>query len=119
MKRVSYFGLDLVLVIAFSIMGRAAHGESLGFAGIVRTGAPFVVGTLAGWGILLLARRNGSAVTDGLIVLVSTVVIGNIVRVLIGDGTHWSFILVTVIFLTVLMLGWRVINGKRQRRSVR
>ena len=108
----AWLGIDLVLVIIFSILGRAAHGEALDLSGIVRTAAPFVAGCLVAWIVILRSRQQGTTRKDGLVVLIATVVIGNIFRVLIGDTTHWSFILVTVAVLTVFLMGWRLLYGK-------
>ncbi|MER2203614.1 MAG: DUF3054 domain-containing protein, partial [Rhodococcus sp. (in: high G+C Gram-positive bacteria)] len=45
----------------------------------------------------------------GIVVWLSTVVIGMILRVLSGQGTQFSFIVVATLVLGAFLLGWRAL----------
>lgn len=98
--------VDLVCVVVFAIAGRGAHGEALGAALVAGTAWPFLVGCLAGWGVLRV-WRDPLRLRTGALLMVVTVVVGQVVRVLAGGSTHWTFVVVSVVFLTLLLVGWR------------
>lgn len=102
--------LDVVLVVVFAAVGRRSHAEGLDVTGILRTAAPFLVGTAAGWllaGITLDSAPRSLAF--GAVVVVCTVVVGMLLRRVVGDGTALSFVVVATTVLTALLLGWRLI----------
>lgn len=105
--------VDLVLVVVFAIIGRASHSEGLTPAGIWSTAWPFLVGALLAWVATWwpLAKRcgGGPALWQGAVVVVVTVVLGNVGRVAAGGTTHWTFIVVTTVTLSILLLGWRLV----------
>ncbi|MEA5153515.1 DUF3054 domain-containing protein [Raineyella sp.] len=110
--------LDLVCVVVFAALGRGAHGEAVGLGSVAATAWPFLLGCLAGWGVLRL-WRDGTRPLNGLWLMLVTVVIGHTVRVLTGGSTHWTFVLVSVITLSVLLVGWRLVaSAVLRRRSV-
>ena len=102
--------LDVALVVLFAALGRRSHAEGLDLVGVLRTAAPFVAGTAAGW---LVASLTLDAVprdlSFGAVVLVCTVVVGMLLRRVIGDGTALSFVIVATTVLSVLLLGWRLV----------
>ncbi|MDJ0394717.1 DUF3054 domain-containing protein [Rhodococcus sp. G-MC3] len=103
--------VDLVLVVIFCVIGRRSHDEANAVTGLLHTAWPFVVGAIVGWvGAWALYRDKFDAfsiVPTGIIVWVSTVVVGMIARVVSGQGTALSFIVVATIVLGVFLLGWR------------
>ncbi|KQM13495.1 hypothetical protein ASF83_17290 [Plantibacter sp. Leaf171] len=109
-------GIDLLAVIVFVLIGRASHGE--GILGILVTLWPFAVGLLVGHVLaLVLGQRETRAVRwAGVIVWVSTVVVGMVLRAVSGQGVQLSFVIVTVIVLAVLLLGWRLVAWLIARR---
>ena len=109
-------GIDLFAVIVFVLIGRASHGE--GVLGILVTLWPFTVGLLVGHVLaLVLGQRETRAVRwAGVIVWVSTVVVGMVLRAVSGQGVQLSFVIVTVIVLAVLLLGWRLVAWLIARR---
>jgi hypothetical protein len=109
-------GIDLLAVIVFVLIGRASHGE--GVLGILVTLWPFAVGLLVGHLLaLVLGQRETRAVRwAGVIVWVSTVVVGMVLRAVSGQGVQLSFVIVTVIVLAVLLLGWRLVAWLLARR---
>lgn len=114
--------IDLVAVVIFAILGRAAHDEPLGVAGIAQTAWPFLVALLVGW-LVVRVWKEPLRVARALLLLAVTVVLGNLFRVFIAqDTTHWTFIAVTVLVLGALLAGWRliallVLRGRRSETA--
>jgi ribose/xylose/arabinose/galactoside ABC-type transport system permease subunit len=102
--------LDVALVVLFAALGRRSHADGLDVVGVLRTAAPFVAGAAAGW--LVASLTLDAAPRDlsfGAVVLVCTVVVGMLLRRVMGDGTALSFVLVATTVLSVLLLGWRLV----------
>ncbi|MEI2731115.1 MAG: DUF3054 domain-containing protein [Dermatophilaceae bacterium] len=109
--------LDVVLVVLFAAIGRASHAEENPILGALGTAWPFLVGAAAGWG--LVRWRSGGwplRVGSGIPVWAGALVIGMTLRVLTGDGTAPSFVLVAGIVLAVFVLGWRALAQRIGRR---
>ncbi|WP_129658034.1 DUF3054 domain-containing protein [Rothia halotolerans] len=106
---------DVVLVLAFAAFGRSAHGE--GLAGIPLTAWPFLVGLACGWLATRAWRSPLALAPTGLLLWLSTVVIGMVLRQLTGQGTHWSFVVVTLVVTAVFLLGYRAIAAGVRRRK--
>ena len=107
---------DIVMVVVFCTIGRRSHAEGLTLAGIAETAWPFLSGTLAGW-LLARAWRAPTAVAPtGLIVWVSTVVIGMLLRKASSQGVAVSFIVVASLVTALLLLGWRAAVALAGRR---
>ncbi len=104
---------DLTAVLLFVVLGRSSHDEGTWLGGVAATAAPFLVGTAAGWLVLLARRRPPQAVRSGLTVLASTVVVGMVVRHLsTGRAIPASFVVVATLVLALLMLGWRAVSAR-------
>lgn len=105
--------VDVVLVIVFCVIGRRSHDEANAVAGLATTAWPFVVGAVVGWvATWALYRDKFDAfliVPTGVLVWVSTVVVGMILRVVSGQGTAFSFVLVASTVLALFLLGWRAL----------
>jgi hypothetical protein len=111
---------DLVVVLVFAGIGRAAHAHGLAVTGLASTAWPFLAGLAIGWLVLIAGGRDGTSVSSGLVVWVSTVVFGMIFRVISGQGTAVAFVLVALAFLGLAMVGWRaLIAWLRHRRVTR
>jgi len=107
---------DLVMVVVFCTIGRRSHAEGLTLAGIAETAWPFLSGTLAGW-LLARAWRTPTAVAPtGLIVWVSTVAIGMLLRKASSQGVALSFVIVASLVTALLLLGWRAAVALAGRR---
>ena len=109
-------GIDLLAVIVFVVIGRASHGE--GILGLLLTLWPFAVGLLVGHVLaLVLGQRETRSVRwAGVVVWVSTVVVGMVLRAVSGQGVQLSFVIVTVLVLAALLLGWRFVAWLIARR---
>jgi hypothetical protein len=108
--------LDLVLVVVFAIIGRASHGEALTLGGILVTGWPFLVGCLVGSliaGVLLRLPW----LYEGLLVWLTTVVLGMFLRAITGGGMALGFLIVATVVLAVLLIGWRMLAALARRRA--
>ncbi|MET3862333.1 Ca2+/Na+ antiporter [Dietzia sp. 2505] len=111
------FLLDAVLVGVFATFGRGAHSEGLGIGQVWGTAWPFLVGLVVGWIVVLATRRDPATVRSGVLVWISTLVGGMLIRG-IGDGRvpHWSFMVVAAIATGVFLLGWRALRAAVSRR---
>ncbi|NKY85731.1 DUF3054 domain-containing protein [Nocardia veterana] len=110
--------IDVVLVIVFCAIGRRSHDEAVA-AGLLRTVWPFGAGLLLGWIFAALvasrgraagaaARFDGTALwPTGVAVWLSTLIGGMVLRVVSGQGTAVSFVIVAATVLAVFLLGWR------------
>jgi hypothetical protein len=104
---VIYAIIDLVLVLAFAMIGRVSHGETLG--GTLITFWPFLVGLALGW-IISRAWRDPLRINWVAVIIVAvTVVVGMVLRGITGQGVEASFVIVTTIVLGVFLIGWRFI----------
>ena len=101
--------LDVACVLVFVIIGRASHVKGESLAGIASTSWPFLSGLGIGWLAARAWRRPLAIVPVGLVVWLSTVAIGMIVRVISGQGTAAAFIAVALVFLALFLLGWRML----------
>jgi hypothetical protein len=108
--------VDLVCVIVFCTIGRRSHAEGLTVAGVAETAWPFLTGTAVGW-LAIRAWRNPAAVAPtGLVVWLSTVVIGMVLRKATSAGTAISFVVVASLVTAILLLGWRAAATALARR---
>jgi peptidoglycan/LPS O-acetylase OafA/YrhL len=109
---------DVVCVALFAVIGRSSHGESVDPAGVLHTAWPFLVGCLAG---LLVGRvwRRPAAIATGVVVWLSTGVIGVALRLVSGTTAQWSFVLVALTFLGLTVVGWRAVLGLTRRWTYR
>jgi hypothetical protein len=105
--------LDLVVIVLFAAIGRRSHDEATALSGLFHTAWPFVVGAAVGWIATFALYRNKFdaflVVPTGILVWVTTVVGGMILRTATGQGTATAFIIVATISTAVLLLGWRAI----------
>lgn len=101
-------GLDVLLVLVFAAIGRMNHGESV--LGAPLTALPFWIGLALGW--WLVRQRSGRAavtVGTGITVWLCTLVVGVVLRLVLGIGAALSFVIVAALVLAILLIGWRLI----------
>ncbi|MEV0945268.1 DUF3054 domain-containing protein [Rhodococcus sp. NPDC049939] len=105
--------LDIVLVVAFCAIGRNSHDEANTLAGLANTAWPFLTGLVIGWiATIALYRDKFDAVLivpTGILLWLSTLVIGMALRIASSQGTALSFIIVAGTVLAVFLLGWRAV----------
>jgi hypothetical protein len=100
--------VDVVLVLAFALVGRASHNE--GILGLFGTAWPFLAGLAVGWLAMRAWRHPSRAVWTGIGIWVATVAGGMALRVASGQTAQLPFILVATVALGVLLVGWRALR---------
>ncbi|MGW5920204.1 DUF3054 domain-containing protein [Nocardia fluminea] len=111
MKRYAPFGIDALLVIIFCAIGRRSHDEAV-IAGLLKTVWPFGAGLILGWVLAVYLARNtrfdATALwPNGILIWVSTLVGGMVLRAVSGQGVAPSFMIVAACVLALFLLGWR------------
>lgn len=110
---------DVIAVLIFCAAGRRSHDEGLTVAGIAHTAWPFLTGTAAGWLASRAWRSPTSILPTGVVIWVSTIVVGMLLRKLSSQTVALSFIGVASAVTAVLLLGWRAalyVSSRRQDR---
>jgi DUF3054 family protein len=107
---------DVCCVLIFVVIGRANHHAGDALAGVVSTAWPFLAGLAAGELATRAWRQPFALVPTGIGVWLATVILGQALRVLAGQGTALAFILVSLLFLGLFLLGWRLIAQLAARR---
>jgi len=119
MRPVTGVVLDLCCVGAFVAIGRASHSEGDALPGLARTAWPFLAGLAIGWLCTRAWRRPATLVPTGLVVWITTVALGMVLRVVSGQGASAAFIGVTLAFLGLFLLGWRLVASRFAASSPR
>jgi hypothetical protein len=109
-------GLDVACVLVFCAVGRRSHDEGLNVAGIATTAWPFLSGTALGWLFSQAWRRPSAVYPTGVVVWLSTVAVGMLLRKVTSAGVAGSFVVVAATATAVLLLGWRAIAQFERRR---
>jgi hypothetical protein len=117
MRSVTALVLDLCCVLAFVMIGRASHTEGETIAGIAQTTWPFLTGLLIGWAAALGLRRPPALVGTGAGIWLVTVAAGMALRVVSGQGTAFTFVLVALVFLGLVMVGGRGVARRLARHG--
>ncbi len=111
--------LDVVAILIFVAIGRRVHDHGVNLRGLASTAWPFLVGLGVGWSVLVRQRRSATTLASGVVVWLSTVVVGMLLRVVSGQGTAVAFIVVALVFLGLFMLGWRAVLVRARRQRTR
>lgn len=115
--------LDAASLVVFVVAGRASHHHGETLSGIASTLWPFALGTGAAWAVLSRRWRRGNrapspdSLATGVVVTVLTVAIGMVLRVVSGQGTAGSFVVVATGFFGLCMIGGRRLLRRLLRRS--
>ena len=110
--------IDVVLVLAFVLIGRGSHGENV-VGGALVTLWPFAVGLVVGWLVCVAWRRSQAVWPTGVVVWAATLVVGMLLRVVSGQGIAVSFVVVAAIVLAVFLVGWRAVALLARRLTSR
>jgi hypothetical protein len=100
---------DLTSVVVFVAAGRSTHDQGNAFGHFIHTAAPFLIALVAGW-LVARAWKDATSTRTGAIVLAMTFTLGMLLRkTAFGDGTALSFMIVAAAFLTLFLIGWRIV----------
>lgn len=101
--------IDVVLVIAFCVLGRLSHASGIlgDLPGTLNTIWPFLAAALLVHVVMLVARVRTDRMLPGALIWAITVVGGLLLRVLSGQGTAVPFVIVATLTLALLLIGWR------------
>lgn len=112
----AWLGIDVVAVLVFCALGRRSHDEVLDISGLATTAWPFLSGTVLGWLMSRGWRRPTAVVPTGVIVWISTVLVGMALRAATATGVAWSFVAVASTVTAAFLLGWRAVFELVARR---
>jgi len=116
MKRSAWVLADLLCLVLFVAIGRSTHDHGVAPSGMLSTLWPFVLGLATGWFLIIRRARSGVSLSDAIIIVVTTVAIGMILRVLFGQGTALAFVIVALAFMSLSFGGWRVVLHLARRK---
>ena len=108
--------LDTLFIVIFVAIGRSAHEHGITLAGMASTLWPFAAALAVGWLVTRRRRHSGEAPTDGVVIVLVTVALGMVLRVISGQGTAVAFIIVALCFLSLFLVGWRLVARYLLRR---
>ncbi|MEI7055702.1 DUF3054 domain-containing protein [Nocardioides sp. CCNWLW239] len=114
------FALDVFFVLLFTYVGSRSH-DSGPVLVVLRIAWPFLVGLVAAWAVVVWRRWSGARVWPaGVVVWLGTYLIGMVLRGLTGEGLAPTFLVVSILFLGLTLLGWRgYVSAKLRYRSRR
>jgi hypothetical protein len=109
---------DLVCVLLFALGGHSAHEASSSQVVTLRIAWPYLLACLVGWGVVRWRSWAPARVWPaGVTIWLTTYVLGMVLRAISGRGLAPGFLVVSLIFLALTMLGWRaVVQAKMHYR---
>ena len=108
---------DVAAVVVFVVVGRRTHQEAETVRATLETAAPFMFALPFGW-VAASFRWAPASLRGGLVVAPVTIVGGVVLRRFVAsDGIAVAFIIVTAVFLSATMLGWRLAATRFYRRT--
>jgi hypothetical protein len=116
LQRLAWLAVDVIGVLVFCAVGRRSHDEGLSATGVAATAWPFLTGTVIGWLASRGWRQPTAVVPTGVVVWLSTVVVGMMLRKVSSAGVAASFVVVAATVTALLLLGWRALVGLTLRR---
>lgn len=117
---VAALAVDVFFVLLFAFAGRQSHDSGPALV-VLRIAWPFLVGLVAAWAVLAWRGWSGVGVwPGGVVVWLATYVIGMVLRGLTGEGLAPAFLVVSILFLGLTLVGWRgYVSAKLRYRSRR
>lgn len=109
--------MDVIGVLVFCAVGRRSHAEGITITGVATTAWPFLTGTVLGWLASRAWRRPTAVTPTGVVVWLSTVLVGMALRKATAAGVAASFVVVAASVTAILLLGWRVVVGLTARNA--
>ena len=111
---------DLVCVLALAIGGKNSHeaGDSDWVVLVIVWPFSLAAAAVHVW-LVAQGRQTSRVWPEGVLVLAVTYVLGMVLRAISGRGMAPGFLVVAALFLTLTMLGWRVVALLLTRRRAR
>lgn len=106
-RGLAWLGVDVIAVLVFCALGRRSHDEGVSVSGLVSTAWPFLSGTALGWLLSRGWRRPTAVAPTGMIVWISTVVVGMLLRKASSASVAGAFVVVAATVTAAFLLGWR------------
>ena len=101
--------IDAALVLLFAAIGRDTHQRGESVLGVLDTAWPFLAGAAAGWLLARAWRAPLATWPAGVVIWVSAVAGGMLLRLASGHTAAFAFIVVAMITLAVFLLGYRLL----------
>lgn len=109
MRTLLAFGLDALMVAAYTLASRRSRDEEMTLWGLWISGWPFWTALLVAW-LLMLQWKNVLSAYRAVGVWLVTCVLGLLLRSLFTDGSvPWALVVSTTAVLGYLLLGWRLL----------
>ena len=108
---------DALCVVIFCAIGRRSHAEGVTVSGVAETAWPFLVGAAVGWLLSRGWRHPLAIVPTGVVVWVSTIAVGMLLRKANSGGVALTFVIVASTVTAILLLGWRAIAAVSTGRT--
>lgn len=100
-QRLRWFAVDVGAIVVFVLLGRSEHHHGFSLGGEASTLWPFVLGVVVAWLLLWPGSSTGRSLAAGGTIAFVTVVNGQALRVLAGQGTDAAFCVVAFCFVTL------------------
>jgi hypothetical protein len=111
--------MDVVAVLVFCALGRRSHDEGINVSGLATTAWPFLSGTALGWLLSRGWRQPTAVAPTGVIVWISTVVVGMLLRKASSASVAGAFVVVASTVTAIFLLGWRAAFAALSARAGR
>lgn len=109
--------IDAIAVLLFALLGKLFHSaDGFSVLGWLGTAWPFLLGLAVAWALLMTGVVRPAPGT-GLGILIVTWFIGIVVRSIVTVSVAWGFVLTSLIFLGILLIGWRAVASFVTRRQ--
>lgn len=105
---ITAFAVDAVLVVVFTIVGRASHERDL-LRGLGNTIWPFLLALVVAWVVSRAWLAPMAPLHTGVPVWAVTTIAVMLLRWAVGQGVQATFIVVGAAFLFAFLVGWRFI----------
>lgn len=110
---------DIALILLFVVLGRETHDRANPVLGALATAWPFLAGAAAGWLVSRNWRTPVRILPNAVVIWLSCVVVGMLLRAASGAGIALAFQIVAFIVLGVFLLGHRLVAAAVVRRRTR
>ncbi len=127
-RAVRLLGGDVVVLLAFTLLGRRTHDEAVGLAAaldVATTAAPFVVAWIGASLALGAARTERTSTLASMVVRTlsawaAALPLAIVLRALVlGRFSPWTFYVVAAIVPLLLLLAWRIVFVLAMTRASR